>query len=156
MASLSCGRFIVNKDVFIKNLLYLLFLVVAVTLSPPVYSVKVITNTDVDVKTLTKAQLRRIYSMRQLQWENNIKITVFVLPSSHSLHQRFSKQKLKMFPYKLDRIWNKLIYSGLGTAPIVVETEQALINAVKKTAGAIGYVEDLSEVKDANVITIKG
>lgn len=139
---------------FIKNVLFLIIWGAVTLFSSPAYSVKVITNTSVDVKSLTKAQLRRIYSMRQLRWENNEKITVFVLPSSQSLHQRFSKQKLKIFPYKLDRIWNKLIYSGLGTAPIVVDTEQALIEAVTKTSGAIGYVEDLTEVKDANVIHV--
>jgi ABC-type phosphate transport system substrate-binding protein len=142
--------------VFIKNILFFLLFIVILLLSPAAYSVNVITNTDVGVNTLTKAQLRRIYSMRQLRWANNKIITVFVLPSSNPLHQKFSKQKLKMFPYKLDRIWNKLIYSGLGTAPIVVDSEKALLDAVIKTSGAIGYVSDLKEVKDAYVIKISG
>jgi len=48
-----------------------------------------------------------------------------------------------MFPYQLDRIWNKLTYSGLGVAPIMVNTANELIAAVKNTPGAIGYSENV-------------
>ncbi len=89
---------------------------------------------------LTKAQLRRIYTMRQLRWSNNVAITVFVLPSQHVLHQRFAKEQLQMFPYQLNRIWHKLTYSGLGVAPTIVKSEQELLQAVIKTPGAIGYL----------------
>ena len=94
--------------------------------------------------------------MRQLLWSDGQKIVVFVLSSSHPLHQEFSKNELEIFPYKLDRIWNKLTYSGLGTAPIVVNSPQELIDSVINTPGAIGYVEDTADVKDAYVIQIKG
>ncbi len=124
--------------------------------STKVNSVEVIVNASVNVDTLTQSQLRRIYSMRQLHWFDEQKIIVFVLPSSHPLHQRFSKEKLGVFSYKLDRIWNKLIYSGLGTAPIVVSTQEALIDAVANTDGAIGYIEEENQRKEAYVVKVKG
>ena len=80
--------------------------------------------------------------MRQLRWPNGVAITVFVLPSQHPLHQRFSKEKLGIFPYQLDSIWQKLSFSGLGATPIVVQTPQDLLQAVSMTPGAIGYAED--------------
>ena len=60
-----------------------------------------------------------------------------------------------LLPYKLDRIWHKLTYSGLGTAPIVVQSRQALIDAVLANPGAIGYVKDGTNIKDKYVIPIK-
>jgi ABC-type phosphate transport system substrate-binding protein len=105
---------------------------------------------------LTTSQLRRIYTMRQTQWSDGQRITVFVLPRHHVLHLKFSKERLEMFPYQLDRIWNKLIYSGLGVAPITITSPEALIEAVKKTPGAIGYVEKLKDERLLYVIEIKG
>ena len=128
-------------------------MIIGISISPIAYSAKVIANTS--ATSLTKSQLRRIFSMRQLLWSDGQKIVVFVLPSSHQLHQNFSKNKLGIFSYKLDRIWNKLTYSGLGTAPIVVQSPQALIDAVVSTSGAIGYIEDSASVKDVYVIKIK-
>ena len=92
--------------------------------------------------------------MRQLHWQNGTPIVVYVLASNNPLHQQFCKQQLRLFPYQLDRIWNKLTFSGYGVAPIEVATQQELIKAVKLTKGAIGYVDNLSEVKDVNVIKI--
>ncbi|WP_211342288.1 hypothetical protein [Litorilituus sediminis] len=110
-------------------------------LSFTVLAVDVIAHASVKEQTLTASQLRRIYTMRQLRWSDNSTITVFVLPSQHQLHQRFSKETLQIFPYQLNRIWHKLTYSGLGVAPIIVQTPQALIEAVNSTPGAIGYAE---------------
>ncbi|MGV2871961.1 hypothetical protein [Colwellia sp. E150_009] len=93
--------------------------------------------------------------MRQTQWANGLRITAYVLPRQHSIHLRFTKDKLQMFPYQLDRIWNKLTYSGLGVAPITVNTPEELISAIRKTPGAIGYVENTKDMEAVNVVQIE-
>lgn len=108
----------------------------------PVKAVEVITHSSVSQHTLTTSQLRRIYTMRQLHWVDNNPITVFVLPSQHELHKHFSKERLQIFPYQLNRIWNKLTYSGLGVAPVIVNSPEALIQAVISTPGSIGYADN--------------
>lgn len=114
-----------------------------------VLAIEVVTHPQVVESSLTKSQLRRIYTMRQLRWSDNSAISVFVLPSQHSLHQRFSKEQLQIFPYQLNRIWHKLTYSGLGVAPTIVGSQEELIQAVINTPGAIGYIDDetLIEIK---------
>ena len=111
-----------------------------------VAAIEVVTHPQVTQSSLTKSQLRRIYTMRQLRWSDNHAITVFVLPSQHELHQRFAKERLQIFPYQLNRIWHKLTYSGLGVAPTIVKSEQELIQAVAKTPGAIGYISEATLV----------
>jgi len=92
--------------------------------------------------------------MRQVKWANGVPITIFVLSSTHTTHQKFCKETLHLFPYQLDRIWNKLTFSGMGIAPTVVKTEEELIKAVKSTTGAIGYIENIDEVSDVNLLKI--
>ena len=117
-------------------------------------AIDVITHPSIKVASLTTSQLRRIYSMRQVKWANGMPIIVFVLPSSAKPHQQFCKQMLKIFPYQLDLIWNKLTFSGLGVAPTIVTSSAELLVAVKSTPGAIGYVENVTKEEDINVITI--
>lgn len=112
-----------------------------------VVAIEVVTHPQVTESSLTKSQLRRIYTMRQLRWSDDHAITVFVLPSQHALHQRFAKERLQIFPYQLNRIWHKLTYSGLGVAPTIVRSEQELIQAVIKTPGSIGYIGEATLVK---------
>jgi len=122
----------------------------------PAHAVDVVVHPSVNESTLTTSQLRRIYTMRQTQWLDGQRITVYVLPRHHVLHIQFSKEHLEMYPYQLDRIWNKLTYSGLGVAPITVLSPASLVDAVRKTPGAIGYVETLKDKKGYYVIDIKG
>jgi len=119
--------------------------------SSQVSAIEIVTHPQVTESSLTKSQLRRIYTMRQLRWSNNRTITVFVLPSQHILHQRFAKERLQIFPYQLNRIWHKLTYSGLGVAPIIVKSEQELIQAVLETPGAIGYLSDEMLIRQRDV-----
>lgn len=119
------------------------------------YAVDVIVHRSVSESKLTSSQLRRIYTMRQIQWLDGMRITTYILLRQHSLHIRFTKDRLQMFPYQLDRIWNKLTYSGLGVAPITVNTPEELINAVQNTPGAIGYVESIKDEEAVNVVQIE-
>jgi len=136
------------KTVFIH------IVVVILLFSPRVVAINIISNITADTTSLSIAQLRRIYSMRQVHWQNGLPIVVYVLASKHPLHQQFCREQLRLFPYQLDRIWHKLSFSGFGVAPIEVENQQALIEAIRTTKGAIGYVENLSEVKDVNIIKL--
>ena len=122
--------------------------------SPVTHAVDVITNVSADTVSITTTQLRRIYSMRQVRWANGVPITIFVLSSKNVIHQQFCKETLRLFPYQLERIWNKLTFSGMGIAPTVVSSEKELIMAVKSTTGAIGYIENIDEVSDVNLLKI--
>jgi ABC-type phosphate transport system substrate-binding protein len=124
-------------------------LILRCLLTSPVQAIEVIAHNSVTQDTLTTSQLRRIYTMRQLKWADDKVITVFVLPNQNELHKNFSKERLQIFPYQLNRIWHKLTYSGLGVAPVVINSPEALIQAVANTPGSIGYAEEklLSSLK---------
>ncbi|NQY87521.1 MAG: hypothetical protein HRT51_07185 [Colwellia sp.] len=139
-----------------KTLYSLCLLIFLSCISVSTYAVNVIVHSSVSESVLTTSQLRRIYTMRLTQWMDGQRITVYVLPRHHLLHLQFSKERLEMYPYQLDRIWNKLTYSGLGVAPITIMSPEALVEAVRTTPGAIGYVEKLKDEKGFYVIEVKG
>lgn len=107
------------------------------------------------VSNLSTYQLRQIYTMRQINWPDGKPVVVLVLSSNSIVHQAFSKDVLKIFPYQLDRIWTKLTYSGLGKAPRSYNNEQQLLDAVRNTPGAIGYVNEVSQGDGVYVLQIK-
>ena len=143
-----------HKEENIKTI-FSYIIVITLLFSSKVSAINIISNLTADTTSLSVAQLRRIYSMRQVHWQNGIPIVVYVLASKNPLHQHFCREQLRLFPYQLDRIWHKLTFSGYGVAPIEVDTQQALIDAVKTTKGAIGYVENISEVKNVNIIKVE-
>lgn len=103
-------------------------------------TVTIVANSSVSNTQISAKQLRRIFSMRQSNWANGKPIQVFVLPSESDVHLAFCKQALSMFPYQIERMWNKFAYSGLGVKPTVVKNEGEMLKMVAQTEGAIGYV----------------
>lgn len=102
--------------------------------------IQIIVNPSVIKQNLNERQVRRIFSMRQTAWSDQQAIHVYVLANKHIVHQHFSTQILGLFPYQLERIWNNLVFSGLGEAPITVNNEQEMLDKISKHPGAIGYV----------------
>ena len=146
---------IFKGGILIKSKLLILSFFLSLIVSKVSLSTEVIVHSSVVETHLSTIQLRRIYTMRQVRWLDNSPIVVFVLSRKNSLHQNFSKEILRMFPYQLDRIWHKLTFSGLGVAPIKVDSQEQLIKLIKQTPGAIGYAENIYNEEGLHVIEIK-
>ncbi|MGH1370457.1 MAG: hypothetical protein ACRBBW_00375 [Cellvibrionaceae bacterium] len=102
----------------------------SVALHPPPY-----------IQTLSVNEARAIFSMRTRVWPDGSPITVFVLPNSSPRHSQFVRSLLTLLPHQLQRNWDRLVYTGIGQAPIEVANETAMIEQLKSTPGSIGYVD---------------
>jgi hypothetical protein len=100
------------------------------------------TGSNRAVTSLTRTELRDIFFARQTKWPNGDPIRVFVLPDRHPLHVRFSKEVLGVYPYQLRSTWDRILYSGTGVPPTVVNSPQEARERVDETPGAIGYAEE--------------
>lgn len=127
---------------FIGLILLLLF-------SLPLSATTILVHSSVPIESLTQAQLRSIFTMRQTQWPDGSPIKVFTLPDSDPLHQHFSRKLLHLFPYQLNMIWDRLSFSGTGTRPKLVDDELMMLQQLRMTPGSIGYGS--RAVKDQSV-----
>jgi ABC-type phosphate transport system substrate-binding protein len=108
------------------------------------FAQEVVVNPSVSETKLSRSALRAIFSMRLRTWPDGSLIRVFVLENRSSLHAQFSKKILNIFPYQLQRTWDRLVYSGTGQAPIEVKSIEEMHDKVASTPGAIGYLPDKS------------
>lgn len=116
---------------------------------------EIVTHPGVSEKALSTNSLRSIFSMHLKTWPDGTKIRVFVLPDDDPLHQRFSKEKLNVFPYQLRSNWDRLVFSGTGQAPIKVNSSEEMLARVAGTPGAIGYLWRANINENVNVLQIK-
>ncbi|WP_036300979.1 type 2 periplasmic-binding domain-containing protein [Methylomarinum vadi] len=93
-------------------------------------------------RKLSRAELREIFFGRQTRWPDGSPLRVFVLPDKHPVHIRFAKEVLGIYPYQLRSAWDRMIYSGTGTPPVVVESLEQMKKQIRSTPGAIGYIEE--------------
>ncbi|WEJ62292.1 type 2 periplasmic-binding domain-containing protein [Thiomicrorhabdus lithotrophica] len=128
------------------------FMLIALFSNTSLASAKVIIHPSVEAERLDAQSLSRIYAMQLKSWENGEPIRVFVFPSRSKLHRSFIISKLKMQPHQLDRLWNRLIFTGIGRAPTVVKSEAEMLKKIQTTPGAIGYIGEKAKVKGVKVV----
>ena len=113
----------------------------------------VIVNAENSNNELTLNQVRAIFSLRARKWPDGSRITVFVLKDNNPTHIDFLQNTLKILPHQLRRHWDRYIYSGIGQGPVVVNSQQEMIDMVDKIPGAIGYIAE--GVPHEQVITLR-
>jgi ABC-type phosphate transport system substrate-binding protein len=133
------------KDVFcfLKQarrfcMLWFLLLGAAYSHSDPV----LIAHPDINKSELARDELVRIYAMKKRTWENGTPVKVFILSRSSQVHRDFITGTLKMQPFQLNRLWNRLVFSGIGVAPTELVSQQEMVAKVRNTVGAIGYIDE--------------
>lgn len=104
-------------------------------------TVLLVANPDVETRHLTRDTTRALFAMRQRTWPNGNAAQVFVLPNSHSVHARFVKQRLSVYPHQLQLAWDRVVFSGTGQAPNRVLTQADMLEQIASTPGALGYLE---------------
>lgn len=111
-----------------------------------------IAHPDTPVSTLTSREVKAIFTRKKTLWSNGEQISVFVFPSSSGIQQQFCRTRMQMYCYKLDRIWQRLIYSGFGSIPERVADEQEMLHKVASVPGAIGFVSEQNVDSTVNQI----
>ena len=114
---------------------------------------KIIVNQSVPISDPDWIYLNQIFAMQIRKWPDDSAIQVFTLPSTSELHRDFTVKQLKIQAHQLDRIWNRMLFTGTGKAPTVVESEKEMLEMVKSTPGAIGYVSGEYPVSDVKLLS---
>jgi ABC-type phosphate transport system substrate-binding protein len=111
----------------------------AVVPNSPV-AISVIAHPHTTVSVLSLQELRAVFSMRVRTWPDGTPIQVFVLAANHDVHSRFCRDVLRVYPYQLQKGWDRLVYTGTGRAPDIVADEHDMLERIRQQPGAIGYV----------------
>jgi hypothetical protein len=98
--------------------------------------------------------LRAAFGMTLQSWPDGQPLTIFVFRDENPLHQQFCRTVLGVLPYSLRRNWDRLLFSGGGQAPIVVNNVHEMLQRVATTPGAIGYLNKESVDESVSIIEI--
>jgi ABC-type phosphate transport system substrate-binding protein len=104
--------------------------------------VHVIVNPDQSQVALDSDLLRGIFTMRVREWPDGTPVHVFILPDESKVSDRFYRKELGTYSYVLRAAWDRLVYTGTGLAPVVVQSEAEMRARVQRTPGGIGFVAD--------------
>jgi ABC-type phosphate transport system substrate-binding protein len=114
---------------------------------PVITATEIVVNKTVPASDYSIADVRAIFTMQKRFWPNKQQIKVYILSDNDLHHKDFVKNNLHMLPHQLRRIWDRLTYSGTGTAPTELESEREMIKKIATTPDSIGYLNSKPKSK---------
>lgn len=136
----------------IKRLLWT-FLVAAASASALVsaQSIALIVHQDNQVTSITRTELSKIFLKRLRTWsDGTVAVPVDQLPSSE-VRKRFTRLVHRRSVVKVEVYWKRMIFSGRGVPPRERASDHEVLEFVRSTPGAVGYVtrsEELEGVRE--------
>ena len=104
-----------------------------------------IVNAASSVAGLSADQMKDYFLGKKTAWDDGSKVVIVVIKDGATSDALLSK--LGKNSQQFNTGWKKLVFTGKGSMPEQVESDDALIALVAKTLGAIGLV-DKAKVKD--------
>ena len=102
---------------------------------------------------LSDDELKDYYLGKKASWPDGSKVVVVVLKDGAS-HENLMK-KLGKSTSQFSTGWKKLVFTGKGSMPEQVGSEDELVAFVAKTPGAIGYADSGKAKDGVKAVTVK-
>lgn len=91
-------------------------------------------------ESLTLQDVKRLYSLKQKFLPNNKRAKLIMLPLDEATTLQFSQNLYGLYPYQLQRIWDRAVFSGRGKAPTIKENTLDMLSFIDENNDALGYM----------------
>lgn len=102
---------------------------------------RVVVHASNRVTSLSRAELSAIYMKRTRSWPDGREIVPVDRQSASRLRERFSRAVHGKSVAYVTRYWQRLIFSGRAVPPRELRSDAAVLDFVRGSAEAIGYVD---------------
>lgn len=101
----------------------------------------VVANSQSGINKLSRDEVINIYLGRFRQLSSGVAAQPVDLPPAHADKARFYRLLVNKELAEINAYWSRLIFSGRTTPPRAVKGQEELLNFIRTTPGAIGYVD---------------
>jgi ABC-type phosphate transport system substrate-binding protein len=117
----------------------------------------VIVNAGLGVAEVTKDDLTGMFEGKKGNWPSGAKVVLVTQPDA-AVHETFLKAYVGKSPSQFATAWKKIVFTGKASAPVNAKSDAEVVEAVAKSAGAVGYISDPAAAAGkagVTVVTVK-
>ncbi len=116
--------------------------------APTVFTGKVVIHAENDVRAIKRSELAAIFLGRKSTWDSGKKIIPTLQSEKNPVTRDFLRDVLGKSLSQYRAYWKRRLFSGGGTVPKPMRTSAEVIAFVASHHGAIGFVEESTEMND--------
>jgi hypothetical protein len=137
-----------------RKLIFVFFVAVGLLLLDSAHGqIVVIANQSVRSAEISDSDLRDVFAGAVVSLPGGDRVRPVLLRSGGA-HEEFLARYFGKSDAAFRADWKRLIFSGASTMPKTVDSEEAMVQYVARTPGAIGYVSESASQKDVKVLLV--
>lgn len=117
-------------------------------------SYKVIVNNSNMVTSISKKDVSNMFLKKKSKWGNGNAIIPVDQKIGSSTRESFTTEIHNKKVASIRSYWQQAIFSGVATAPVEKDSDSEVIEYVKSTPGAIGYISSTTNAQGVKVVSI--
>jgi len=133
-------------------LLALLALAVAPMASAQGYTVVV--HPSSPATNLTKQEISRLFLKKMTTWSDGTRVIPVDQERASPTHESFTQDVHGRGPDAIAAYWQRQVFSGRAVPPLVLIGDARVLEYVRSTPGAIGYVSSRAPTAGVKVINV--
>jgi ABC-type phosphate transport system substrate-binding protein len=116
---------------------------------------RIVGNPRVPISSLSKSAVSDIFMKRISKWDDGTPIVVVDQTPDSPARISFTTAVYNKNVTAIVSYWQQQIFAGRNVPPVEQSTEQEVLNTLRNTPGAIGYVSDKLTIQGLKVIEIR-
>ena len=134
------------------KILMSIFLIILISNSSLVKAEIVVIVNHGNNSTISKDEIARIFLGKIKHFPGGDIAIPIIQPKENSSAEKFNISVIKKSSSQLSAYWSKKIFTGQGTPPQEVSSDEGIIDLVAKNPSTIGYVEASKVTSKVKVI----
>jgi len=116
---------------------------------------RVIVNPRNAVSTVERAELARLFMKKVTEWPDGTPVAAVDRERAAPVRAVFSKDVHKRDADAVAAYWATQIYSGRGAPPVIKRSDDEVLEFVRKTPGAVGYVSAGDSLQGVKAVSVR-
>jgi ABC-type phosphate transport system substrate-binding protein len=118
-------------------------------------TVKVVGNPGTTPDIVSQRDLQRVFYKQTSKWPDGQPAEPLDQPRSSPLRKAFIEEVLGKTVAQVESHWQTQVFSGRSGPPAVLASDGDVLEYVRRTPGAVGYVSADGRVDEVKVITVR-
>ncbi|NMO20839.1 hypothetical protein HPC49_45060 [Pyxidicoccus fallax] len=115
----------------------------------------VITHPLTGVESITRERLSHYFLKKETRWTSGVEVQPVDLPEESAVRASFSEEVLQRSVQAVRAWWQQRIFSGRGLPPETRASDAEVVQFVRDTPGAVGYVSAGTDVRGVQVLVVE-
>lgn len=144
------------SNILRRTFLILVFALAVSARSTEAQGVRIVVNGSTETGDLTAASVAKIFLKQERKFASGTSAFPVDLPKTSTTRAAFSKEVIGRSTSAVEQYWLQQLFAGKDTPPPAKSSDEEVVDFVKRTPGAIGYISATAELPSGvKAITLK-